>query len=69
MEYRIEKNVPLPSTKPETFSDTLRAMKKGDSLKLDKAKRKNYAAIAHSVLGAGHYTVRSNGSSIRIWRI
>ena len=69
MYYKIEHNVPIPPLVQElTLSGALRLMKKGDSFVVPKAKRKTVGAVAHQVLGAGNYAMRSNGATTRFWR-
>ena len=70
MQFRIEHGITIPPKSNSLgFCDTLRKMKKGDSLKLDKKNHKSYVAMAHSVFGTGNYAIRSNGSTVRLWRV
>lgn len=70
MAYRIESGVVIPPVRrrAQTMLDALRGMKKGQSIRLPKKRYTVATAAAHKVFGGGNYTVRSNGTTLRLWR-
>lgn len=68
--HKLESGIPIPpiSRKRGGLSNLFRSMKKGQSVRLPKARRAAAAVAAHKTFGAGKWAVRSNGSHIRVWR-
>lgn len=70
--YRVEKNVPIPEIKRNggrSLTAVLRSMRKGESVAFNKKRYGTVTAAAAKVFGTGKYTVRSNGTTARVWRV
>lgn len=68
--YKIEKNVPLPTTveRSKGLTYTMRRMEVGDSILIEKG----LSALAHSVakkLGDRKIATRTVDGKCRVWRI
>lgn len=67
MEYKIDKNVPIPRKRGK-WQEVASQMKKGDSIALDTIREKNGLYAAFRTMGIP-VTIRREGSKFRIWRL
>lgn len=67
----IERGIPIPPRRRKGggIIALLREMKVNDSIYVTTEQHRNPARSASYALGVSNYTVRKEGSGIRIWRI
>lgn len=70
-EYKIEKDIPLPSGRGSSANYPFGDMKLGESILVNDGKHKSAVSYAHRHAkdNGGKFATRKEGEGVRIWRL